>query len=188
MKKVPWEIKGVVNQVVLDLFEGQMKKEMWQQIQINQGLKNNKCVFLYWKLSQSLFSLSPSRWRHSSFNNWKPDKCHRGRIYFNSSTHPKISKYRTDASVLTRNPLTSYLWPNKKKWWMIFWDKSWKIIRDRMKLKWEENFYSELHFFFRHLKVIVFWNIPPHFQIKNQDLNICDFDLKFSILRGELLF
>ena len=110
-------------------------------------LKNNKCVFLYWKLSQSLFSLSPSRWRHSSFNNWKPDKCHRGRIYFNSSTHPKISKYRTDASVLTRNPLTSYLWPNKKKWWMIFWDKSGKIIRDRMKLKWEENFYSELHFF-----------------------------------------
>ena len=147
MKKAPWEIKGVVNQVVLDLFKGQMKKEMRQELQINQGLKNDKCVFLYWKLSQSLFSLSPSRWRHSSFNNWKPDKCHRGRIYFNSSTHPKISKYRTDASVLTRNPLTSYLWPNKKKWWKIFWDKSGKIIRDRMKLKWEENFYSELHFF-----------------------------------------
>jgi len=37
----------MINQVVLEVFEGQMKKEMWQEIQINQGLKNNKCVFLY---------------------------------------------------------------------------------------------------------------------------------------------
>ena len=39
MKKTPWENIGVVNQVVLDVFEGQMKKEMWQEIEINQAEK-----------------------------------------------------------------------------------------------------------------------------------------------------
>jgi len=29
----------VVNQVVLDVFEGEMKKEMWQEMEINQAEK-----------------------------------------------------------------------------------------------------------------------------------------------------
>jgi len=31
--------KGWSNQVVLDVFEGQMKKKMWQEIEINQAEK-----------------------------------------------------------------------------------------------------------------------------------------------------
>jgi len=45
MKKTPPEKTN--KQVVLDVFEGQMKKEMWQDIQKLIRLKNNKCVFLY---------------------------------------------------------------------------------------------------------------------------------------------